>query len=292
MSKFANIKLIENYALDPSFEELIQTLALRHSLYTFGVKGLDSDTLEYISGESPKFKPKPVDTVDGTRFLSHVKVHSGSEELGYVSMEGYYLNGTRVPQYTLSSWRLGERENSRTTTLKTTKLNVALRTFKKFFVPRAMLELYKTARVEVQHGFNKCLTTLMRPIDHGQLSPNPVDLERYIYLTVNNLSLSPELQDGVVKAFSSEKYANAMAKWVLARDMKDTVLHTVVAHNGGYLYWNKISDEEGELQHLAYEDMPESLKNNLAVLQLCKDNELVRDVGYRLNSGLLLVTAA
>ena len=35
--------------------------------------------------------------------------------------------------------------------------------------------------------------------------------------------------------------------------------------------------------------MPELLKNNLAVLQLCKDNEVVKNVGYRHTSELFLV---
>jgi hypothetical protein len=298
MNKLANIKMVENYVLDPSFEELIHTLALRHPLYTFGIKGIKPDDLEWISGKAPKFKMRPEDTPTETRFVSYVKVHSGTEELGTIAMDSAYVDGKRIQKYKLDCWRLGKRENSRTSSIRTTKLNVALRTFKKFFIPRAMLELYGNAKVELDNSFRSCLRLLQRPIDHGQLSPNSVSIERYAYLTLNNLAMDPDLHKLMTQSFCSEKYAVAMSKYMLAKTMENMDAHVVIAYNEGYLYWYKTSnplctkDEVGELQHLAYEDMPEPLKNNLAVLQLCKDNELVRDVGYRCRSDSFLVIPA
>jgi len=235
---------------------------------------------------------RPEDTPNETRFVSYLKVYSGAEELGIIAMDAAYVDGKRIPKYKLDCWRLGERENSKTSSIKTTKLNVALRTFKKFFIPRAMLELYENAKVELDNNFRSCLRLLQRPIDHGQLSPNSVSMERYAYLTINNLAMDPDLHKLMTQSFCSEKYAVAMSKYMLAKTMENMDAHVVIAYNEGYLYWNKTEDEVGELQHLAYEDMPEPLKNNLAVLQLCKDNELVRDVGYRCRSDLFLVIPA
>lgn len=290
MSKLVNIKLTENYVLDPSLELIVHELALRHPLYTFGTKGMTSEQLEYVSYRTPKFSARPDGTPAEMQFLGRVRAYSGSEELGQVSLDAVYTGGERVPRYELFSWRLGERENARNSIVRTTKLNVALRTFKKFFVPRAMSETYNEAFNNIKDGFSRSLQILMRDIERGQLTPNRVDTERYAYLTMNNLCVPPTLQDTMTKVFTSEKYATAMSKWVLARDMTGAVGHAVVAYNGGYLYIRPSEDpSKNELQHLTYDEMPELLKNNLAVLQLCKDNEVVKDIGYRHTSELFLV---
>ena len=288
MSKLINIKLTENYVLDPSLEVIVHELALRHPLYTFGTKGMTPEQMEYVSYRTPKFSSRPDFTPIETRFLGRVHAHSGSEELGQVSLDAVYIGGERVPRYELASWRLGQRENARNTVVRTTKLNVALRTFKKFFVPRAMQETYGKAFDELQQGFSRAVHTLMQDIEGGRLTPNRVDTERYAYLTMNNLHVTPALQDMMTKTFVNEKYATAMARWVLAKNMKDTKLNPVVAHNGGYLYMRDPGGDN-ELQHLTYDEMPELLKNNLAVLQLCKDKEVVKNVGYRHTSDLFLV---
>jgi len=294
MSKLVNIKLTENYVLDPSLELIVHELALRHPLYTFGTKGMTSEQLEYVSYKTPKFSARPDGTPAEMQFLGRVRAYSGSEELGQVSLDAVYTGGERVPRYELHSWRLGERENARNSLVRTTKLNVALRTFKKFFVPRAMQETYGKAFDDLQKGFSRAIHILMSDIEAGKLTPNRVDTERYTYLTMNNLYVTPTLQDMMTKVFASEKYATAMSKWVLARNMKDMKLHPVVAHNGGYLYMRDpsidvLATQDKELQHLTFDDMPELLKNNLAVLQLCKDYEVVKDVGYRHASDLFLV---
>jgi hypothetical protein len=290
MSKLVNIKLAENYVLDPSLELLVHELALRHPLYTFGTKGMTSEQLEYVSYRTPRLSARPDGTPAEMQFLGRVRVHSGSEELGIITSDVGYIDGQRVPKYELNTWRLADRENSRGSSTKTTKLNVALRTFKKFFVPRAMSETYNEAFNNIKDGFARSLQILMRDVERGQLAPNRVDTERYVYLTMNNLYVTPALQDMMTKVFASEKYATAMSKWVLARDMTGAVGHAVVAYNGGYLYIRPSEDpSKNELQHLTYDEMPELLKNNLAVLQLCKDNEVVKDIGYRHTSELFLV---
>jgi hypothetical protein len=297
MSKFANIKLPENFVLDPSFEELIHTLALRYPTYTFGTKGLQPDQLQWSSYPIPRMKTKPEGTPEGTRFLHRVNVHSGSQELGSIDMECGMLEGRRVAKFLMHNWRLGEREGSRSSSLKTTKLDVALRTVKKFFVPRAMTETYDKASSELTHNFHKACGTLMRPIEQGQLSPPYVDIERYVYLSINNLDIPTGFKDSFEKTFASEKYIKAMAQYNLARDMVSMLSHPVFVYDGGYLYMASSSEESAklgdttEVQHLTYEELPESLKNNLAVLQLCKDNEIVRDVGYRQNADAFLVIA-
>lgn len=290
MSKLVNIKLADNYVLDPILKPLIHELALRHPLYTFGTKGMTAEQLEYVSYRTPRLSARPDGTPVEIRFLGRVRVHSGSEELGIIASDVGYIDGQRVPKYELNTWRLADRENSRGSSTKTTKLNVALRTFKKFFVPRAMSETYNEAFNNIKDGFSRSLQILMRDVEHGKLTPNRVDMERYVYLTMNNLCVPPTLQDTMTKVFTSEKYATAMSKWVLARDMTGAVGHAVVAYNGGYLYIRPSEDpSKNELQHLTYDEMPELLKNNLAVLQLCKDNEVVKDIGYRHTSELFLV---
>lgn len=294
MSKLVNIKLADNYVLDPSLELLVHELALRHPLYTFGTKGMTAEQLEYVSYRSPRLSARPDGTPVEIRFLGRVRVHSGSEELGMITSDVGYIDGQRVPKYELNTWRLADRENSRGSSTKTTKLNVALRTFKKFFVPRAMQETYNEAFANIKDGFARSLQILARDVERGQLAPNRVDTERYVYLTMNNLYVTPALQDMMTKVFASEKYATAMSKWVLARDMTGAVGNAVVAYNGGYLYMRDpsidvLATQDKELQHLTYDEMPELLKNNLAVLQLCKDNEVVKNVGYRHTSELFLV---
>ena len=74
-----------------------------------------------------------------------------------------------------------------------------------------------------------------------------------------------------------------MGEYFLAYDMAhnhNKNMHVVVAMGGNtYLF----KDGDYQLLCLDFEQLPESMQNNLSVMHLMQDNEIVRDVGYRYN---------
>ena len=285
MSNFANIRLPEGYMVDPSLALLVDTLALRYPTFTFTTKGWDKDTLVYFSSATPRLKqPKPAGATDDTRYMLRLQVYAGEECLGMLALDTRYPRGGGNVEgvYLLKTWRLGKRDTRTGDTLKTSKLNVALREFKKYFIPRVMSEAFNDARDEILHGLNSSLNTLKRAIANNAHTPNHVDMQRYLYLSLNNIETGFGLKKLMDDVFTSDKYKEAMANYMLAKHMEKFVLLPVIGYQGGYLY---SPSEVKEIQHLTYEELPEDTQTSVAILQLCKDNEVVRDVGFRLKDG-------
>jgi len=284
MSKFVNIRVPEGYMVDPTLAVLIDTLALRHPTLTFSTKGFDQDAMHYYSNGYVMLKqPRPAGATDATRYMDRLQVHAGDEHIGVVAL------GTKIPRgggpteavYVLKNWRLAKRDTRTGDVLKTTKLNVAIREFKKYFMPRAMDEAYNVDKDLITHALNAAYSTLKRAIQHGNHMPNNTDIQRYLYLTLNGMEPKEGLTKLMADAFTSDKYKESMANFMLAKHMERFSLAPVVEYQGAYLY----TGSGGELQHVSYEDLPEDVQTNMAILQLCKDNEVVRDVGFRYKDG-------
>lgn len=285
MSNFANIKLPEGYMVDPSLALLVGPLALRHPMFTFTTKGWDRDTLGYYSNATPRLKqPNPAGATDTTRYMERLQVYAGEECLGMLSLDTRYPRGGGPVEgvYVLKTWRLAKRETRSADVLKTSKLNKALREFKKHFIPRVMDEMYKDAMGDITSGLNSSLNALKRAIQNGAHTPNNLSIQRYLYLVLNNLEPKDGLTKLMTDTFTSDKYKDAMANYMLAKHMEQFVLAPVVEYQGAYL---GVFGADEELQHLTYEELPEDAQTKVAILRLCKDNEVVRDVGFRYIDG-------
>lgn len=290
MSKFANIKLHENYELDPALAELINPLALRHPTITFGTQGYDPDQLQWNSRSRPVLGgPLVSNHTEDTRYMDKIKVSFGEELLGYVGVTTKNArSGGYEVMFFLNNWRLGERSGTSRETVRTTKLNVALRSFKKYFIPTSMLEAHEKGKESIMDAQQAALRTLRRMITQGnEIRSDLAAVQRHMYLMMNDLPVDVDISNKLKGIFTSDKYRKEMENYMLAQSMDGHSFLAVVQHHGMFMYQPHASEETVVQQ--TYEELPEFIQTGVAVLQLCQNNEVVRDVGYRYQSGMFAI---
>jgi hypothetical protein len=290
MADFINVRLPVEFVLDPKLKELVDKLALRHPTFTFGTKGMNSDACKSWSNTVPRGQRTPP-REDGIRYLRKINVHCGSELLGSVSLETRYSrsNGQEIV-YQIGSWRIKNERGSRNTAV-TAKLDVAVRTAKNVFVPQDTKELMAKAESEINSALYQALADLRRPILHGTLVKSTLELQKYLFYHLTGVEVPVHLKHSVESSFTSTKYKTAMAEYELAEYMSAKPCMFIHVHGGGYLMWHDNEHGEREAVFRTLEELPEQAQNHISVLQLMQDNELVYDVGYRLNSDNFAVLA-
>jgi hypothetical protein len=287
MAKFVNIKLPDNYVVDPTLEVLVNKLALAHPGFTFGTKGFTTNEMLRYTNDSPRRYGVANNRInpDGVNFVDTVNVHCGAELLGSIGLETKYKRSEPKLAWTISSWRV---ENGRRgSTTSTTKIDVAARKFKATFIPRNLEEMLSTATVEIKQGFLDALRILQRPIDRGTFTPSSSKMERYLFSQINGLAIPPLLKYEVEDLFTSEQYKKARDNFELAEHMQSKEYYPVLAHGPvTYLTGSEYVGIEGLGKSIAvlseFEQLTDRQQSQIAVLQLMKDNELVNDIGFRL----------
>lgn len=285
MAKFANIQIPTGYLLDPTLDELLSKLALRNPTHTYSTKGMNEENVVRRSSTRPRNTRGLVpERPDGLRYLQAVNVHCGSELLGSVALDIRYgrSSGSEIV-YAISSWRINNERGAMNVT-RTAKLDSALRTAKAAFVPQNTNELMVKTDDAVSAALMQTLSDLKRPITHGSLLRSSVALQQYVYYALSGEEIPREIKHDIETCFTSDKYKTAMAEYELAKHMSNVVLRTVRVHNGGYLMWADDFENKRIVKYYAYEELPEKVQSNIAVLQLMQDGELVYDVGFRYNS--------
>ena len=289
MANFANVQLHTGFVVDPFLSELVDKIALRNPTYTIGTKGMDEQMRERMSSVRPRGRGNFNEREDGLRYIYKLNVHCGSELLGSISVDVRYgrTSGAELV-YNIHSWRISNERGSQNVT-KTAKLDVAVRTAKRVFVPQNMDELMAKTENAVSNSMRDTLMDLRRPISSGQLVGRTVDLHHYLYLHLNGMEMPPELKREVEPIFTSAKYHNAMSEYRLANHMANMPYKYYRAHNGGYIHWRQDTQDSRTAVFSAFEELSEQTQNHISVLQLMQDNELVLDVGYRYNGDCFAV---
>jgi len=290
MADFANVQIPAGYILDPKLKELVDKLALRNPTHTYGGKGLNEDKLRNNSGSRPRGERNLADPrADGLGYLYRVNVHCGTEFLGSIALDIRYgrSSGSEIV-YALSSWRIQNERGSQNMT-RTSKLDSALRAAKAAFVPQNVEELMDKTESVTTMAFTQSVADLKRPITHGAFVKNFARLQQYAFYLISGEDIPPEIKQEVESIMTSEKYKTAMAEYELAKRMDGVQMRALRVHNGGYLMRVDEDPNVSVVKHLAYEELPDKVQSNLAVLQLMQDGELVYDVGFRLNPDCFLI---
>jgi hypothetical protein len=285
MANFANVRLPAEYVLDPKLKELVDKLALRHSTFTFGTKGMTGETCNNWASTVPcglRGSHQPL--ADGTKYLRKVNVHCGSESLGSISLDTRYSrsNGTEIV-WVISSWRISNARGNRGAT-RTAKLDVAVRTAKNVFIPQNTKELMDKTEDAIRSSMIQAISDQRRPIIHGSLIRGTLELQKYLFHYLKGNEIPADIKQSVENTFLSAKYETAMSEYELGNYMSDKSLKCIRAHNGGYLMWQDTDCEEREVVCRTLDELPEQMQNHISVLHLMQDNELVYDVGYRYDS--------
>ncbi len=287
MTNFVNVRLPDDLLIDPNLSVLVNKLAIDNPKWVFeprkGGREIHKRTVNFkyhMSEELQKANTAP----DGFHFIRSIHVSQDGEQLGVLHVDTMYKRSSDVNwQYGVSSWRVEKSRGARNTTY-TTKLDMAIRHAKKMFKPMDNVETYAKAEEAIRSGFHDALRNLMDPIRASRLIKSNVALQAYALAkaTGEDVLLSPDLLE-IERQLQSESYIRAMGEYFLAHNMVNThdkQLRVVVALGGNHYLFK---DENYELLCLDFDQLPESMKNNVSVMHLMQDNEVVRDVGYRYN---------
>ena len=279
---FANIQIPPNLVLEPMLAELVNKLALDMPAFTFTTKGMKSEELKYQTAKTSlcdRNTPAP----EGFEFLKKVKVYKGPELLGQIYLDRRYRNRGTDFVFCINSWRI-ENQRGDSNTSSTSKVTGAARLAKKHFVPQNMTEIMEKASNELQHGLFTCIRDLNRPILHNQMGPNQLLMQKFLYQLMNG-ETNPDGGDVIRQHLTSDKYHKAMAEHVLAEKMEKLKYTAVINFNNAFL----IKPHSSDMEYKAFDELPEHMQNAIGVLQLMEDNELVDDIGFRLNDTNFLI---
>jgi len=285
MANFANVRLSAEYVLDPKLKELVDKLALRHSTFTFGTKGMTGEMCNNWASLVPRGQRGPHQPLaDGAKYLRKVNVHCDSELLGSISLDTRYNrnSGTEIV-WMISSWRISNDRGNRGAT-RTAKLDVAVRTAKNVFIPQNTKELMVKAEDAIRSSMIQAMADLRRPIVHGNMIRGTLELQKYLFNHLKGNEIPADIKQSVENTFLSAKYETAMSEYELGDYMSNKSVKCIRAHNGGYLMWQDTDCEEREVVCRTLDELPEQMQNHISVLHLMQDNELVYDVGYRYDS--------
>lgn len=280
---FANIQIPSNLVLEPMLEELVNKLALDMPAFTFTTKGMATKDLSYATAKT-SICDRTISAPEGFQYLNKLKVYKGPELLGELYLDRRYgrRNSNEVV-YSIKSWRI-DNQRGATNTSTTSKITGAARLAKKHFVPQNTAEIVDKASSALAQGFYHAVRDLLRPIHHNQMGPNHMLMQKFLYCLINGQTDPADL-DNMRSYFATDKYHKAMSECMLAEKMEKLKYLTVVQHNSAFL----IRSPEGETSFKAFDELPEYMQSAIGVLQLMEDNELVDDVGYRLNDANFMV---
>lgn len=284
--QLANVIIKDGYVMDPMLAELITPLALAMPSYTFTTRTMDDTQFVHYSA-SHTLKARSVQAPEGKKFMRKLFVFCEDENMGELFVDTRYnrSSGTDLV-WEIKCWRIANERGSRNTT-KTTKVDVAKRAVKKYFLPKGLDEVLENSK-DVLYNCDRALVRLASDISRNALFKNHSDLQEYVYHQLWGREIPIQLKQRVESKMTTDKYHKAMSEFDLAASMdvrKDKLL--VIRHKGGYLYKEPVSHAEHLTEMVTrfqtFEELPSLWQDRLAVLQLMEDEEVVRDVGYRHN---------
>lgn len=285
--QLANVIIKDGYVMDPMLAELVTPLALAMPSYTFTTRTMDDTQFVHYS-YAVTLKARSVQAPEGKRFMRKLFVFCEDENMGELLVDSRYSRSRSGSDWVweIRCWRIENERGSRNTT-KTTKLDVAKRVVKKYFLPKGLDEVLANSET-VLYDFDRALGRLAHDISRSNLLKNLSDLQEYVYHQLMGQEIPIQLKQRVETKMTSDKYHKAMGEFNLAASMdvrKDRLL--VIRHKGGYLYKEPVvrgsALTEMVTMFQSFEELPSLWQDRLAVLQLMEDEEVVRDVGYRHN---------
>ena len=120
--------------------------------------------------------------------------------------------------------------------------------------------------------------------------------QMYLHSLFMGTPPNPEHETILRETILSQKFEEGLSKYLLANAMQNHKYKVISIIDGDYCmyandekYPNKVEASKAEVLALPFEGLPTKFQDKLAVLQLMEDNEVVLDVGYRLNSDAFAV---
>lgn len=146
---------------------------------------------------------------------------------------------------------------------------------------------------EVKRGFNDAVYSLSRTFTRMCHEVDSVTWAHTVLNMRNNLPLDHVEERRVNDLLTHEKFDSNRRDYLLSEAMQKHNtggnMIVVAEQDGQFMSWGDTS--EGFVVTLSFDELPTKIQERIGVLQLMENNEIVLDVGYRLDQGSYYVVA-
>lgn len=291
--KIPNLQLPYNLMLDPALAPVLEKLSIDKPNWFY--KPVNIKQSRYNPYEHNR-SIGGVNAPDGFNYLTKVCVYQDGREAGSISVstKHSWRTGKSAIEYCVQSERIDNGRRGKS--MYSTKLDVTVRNAKKFFDPLKMGEVLYDETESAKYDYSRALSDLGAPIrEYKDLRGEMIRVQKYLHAHFNGIPISEERQASVKKLFGSAFEEN-LSKYELAKRMQKLKHIVLYGADGGFYFWgedeppaSKAEAATAPIMFLPFDDLPESIQNKVAVLQLMQDKEIVLDTGFRCSDNVFLV---
>lgn len=289
-----HIRVPEGYEIDPMLMELVNKLSMEKPDWVFDCMYSNM----YLTTHTYDAPVKaPLEKKDSKNYLRKVTVKDRENQtLGTLKVDrenwGRFANSGKPHIFIVESWRINKERGNRHQT-KTTNIDSAVREAKKHFFAKTRKELLTDVTSEVKRGFNDAVYSLSRTFTRMCNEVDGVTWAHTVMNMRNNLPLDPVENRRVNDLLMHEKFDSNRRDYLLSEAMQkhntNNNMIVVAEQDGQFMSWGDTS--EGFVVTLSFDELPTKIQERIGVLQLMENNEIVLDVGYRLDQGSYYVVA-
>lgn len=289
-----HIRVPEGYEIDPMLLELVNKLSMEKPDWVFDCMYSNM----YLTTHTYDAPVKaPLEKKDSNNYLRKVVVKDRENQtLGTLKVDrenwGRFANSGKPHIFIVESWRINKERGNRHQT-KTTNIDSAVREAKKHFFAKTRKELLTDVTSEVKRGFNDAVYSLSRTFTRMCHEVDSVTWAHTVLNMRNNLPPDPVEERKVNDLLTHEKFDSNRRDYLLSEAMQKHNaggnMIVVAEQDGQFMSWGDTS--EGFVVTLSFDELPPKIQERVGVLQLMENNEIVLDVGYRLDQGSYYVVA-
>jgi len=279
----------EGFLLEPTFKEFIDKLALAKPEWTF--------TFDYVKDgryATSRCMQQGRQVSEDVKYATRMSVTQNNIHLGVLGIQRN-VSGDADKKWslTVSSDNVQSRRGN---TTKTVNMASAIRNAKTYLKCPSLGKIVYERASDVVNRYSNALSRLEITIERGHLLPSREGAQVLLNAFVRNQTPDTHLLSEFSEAMHNPKFENALSEYMLAQHMKS--LHTIpiCLMDGLYAFFtdNELLQShdraaKSEPQLVPFEALPLEWQNRLAVLQLMEDNEVVKDVGYRVDADNFLI---
>ena len=289
-----HIRVPESHEIDPMLMELVNKLSMEKPDWLFDCM-YSASYLNVNTCDAPV--KAPLEKKDGKNYLRKVTVKDRENQtLGTLKVDrenwGRFANSGKPHIFIVESWRINKERGNRNQT-KTANIDSAVREAKKHFFAKTRKELLTDVTSDVKRGFNDAVYSLSRTFTRMCNEVDGVTWAHTVMNMRNNLPLDPVENRRVNDLLMHEKFDSNRRDYLLSEAMQklntNNNMIVVAEQDGQFMSWGDTS--EGFVVTLSFDELPTKIQERIGVLQLMENNEIVLDVGYRLDQGSYYVVA-
>lgn len=294
----ANVKIaFPGRVPDPILYEVIEKLALLKPNLEF----IHDKNLEYYSNSYPMQRPPNYVQDEGKSFATKFRVVDNGVTAGELRIDSHYSrrSGSKGWRIGVSSHLISNSRGVRETKY-TSDVAKAVSLAKKYMsaksLGRILYETYSDAYSTVQDAMRK----LVYPITRGNFLTSQADAAIVLHAFMTDQRTDVLHIEGPLRAkIETPEFEKALSEFYLAEQFRERFTRNQVRfihrHDAGYAFFsdvvpdNQDAADKAAVKILEFEQLPVDVQEKVGVLQLLQDEELVRDVGFRVNEDTFFV---